>query len=223
MPNEGQWTFQSKDVADGFDSHVREQLPWYDLATGAVEHIARHYIPEGGLVYDIGASTGNIARAISETLEARSARLIAVEKAPEMASKYQAPGEIMIADATAMDFEPFDFGVLFLSTIFMPPNVRGEFLARFIGSLRPGGAVVMVERMQAGSGYTSTISARLTLANKLKAGAKPEDIVAKELSLSGIQRPLAQSELPQGAVEFFRLGDFAGWIVEKQTGKLIGE
>ena len=223
LPSEGAWSFADEGIADAFDAHVREQLPWYDLATGAVEHIARHYIPEGGLVYDIGASTGNIARAISETLEARSARLIAVEKAPEMASKYQAPGEIMIADATAMDFEPFDFGVLFLSTIFMPPNIRGEFLSRFIGALRPGGAVVMVERMQAGSGYTSTISARLTLANKLKAGATPEDIVAKELSLSGIQRPLAQSELPSGAVEFFRLGDFAGWIVEKQTDKLIGE
>jgi len=214
MPAEGKWTFENEEVANSFDAHVREQLPWYNLATDAVEHIARHYIPEGGLVYDIGASTGNIARAISETLEARSARLIAVEKAPEMASKYQAPGEIMIADATAMDFQPFDFGVLFLSTIFMPANIRGDFLSRFVGSLRPGGAIVMVERMEASRGYTSTISARLTLSNKLKAGASPQDIVAKELSLSGIQRPLNESELPMGAVEFFRLGDFAGWIIE---------
>lgn len=214
MPNEGQWTFQSKDVADSFDSHVREQLPWYDLATSAVEHIARHYVPEGGLVYDIGASTGNIGRAIFGILEARSARLIAVEKAAEMATKYQAPGEMLISDATTIDFEPFDFGVLFLSAIFMPPHIRGKFMSRFIGSLRPGGAVVMVERMESGSGYISTISARLTLSNKLKAGATPEDIVSKELSLSGVQRPLALSELPDGAVEFFRLGDFAGWIVE---------
>lgn len=214
MPDEGRWTFQSRDVASGFDNHVREQLPWYDLATSAVEHIARHYIPERGLVYDIGASTGNIGRAIAPILEARSARLIAVEKAPEMAEKYQAPGEIVIRDATSIDFEPFDFGVLFLSTIFMPPHVRGQFLSRFVDALRPGGAVVMVERMQAGSGYTSTIMARLTLANKLRAGATPEDVVAKELSLSGVQRPLAAAELPDGAIEFFRVGDFAGWIVE---------
>ena len=214
VPSEGAWSFEADGIADAFDAHVREQLPWYDLATSAVEHIARHYIPDGGLVYDIGASTGNIGRSIADILESRSARLIAVEKAAEMAEKYQAPGEMIIADATQMDFEPFDFGVLFLSTIFMPTNIRGKFLDRFVSALRPGGAVIMVERMQAGQGYTSTISARLTLSNKLKAGASPDDIVAKELSLSGVQRPLALSELPDNAVEFFRLGDFAGWIIE---------
>lgn len=214
VPSEGAWSFEADGIADAFDAHVREQLPWYDLATSAVEHIARHYIPEGGVVYDIGASTGNVGRSIASILDARSARLIAVEKSEEMACKYQGPGEVIIADATSIEFVPFDFGVLFLSTIFMPVNIRGNFLNRFVRAVRPGGAIVMVERMQAGSGYTSTISARLTLANKLKAGASPDDIVAKELSLSGVQRPLSISELPEGAVEFFRLGDFAGWIIE---------
>ena len=96
----------------------------------------------------------------------------------------------------------------------MPPNIRGKFLDKFVKALQPGGAIVMVERMQAGSGYTSTVSARLTLSNKLKAGVSPNDIVSKELSLSGVQRPLDSKELPEGAVEFFRLGDFAGWIIE---------
>ena len=56
-----EWTFENTDVASGFDRHVREQLPWYDLVTGAVAHIARHYIPKDGLVYDIGASAYVVA------------------------------------------------------------------------------------------------------------------------------------------------------------------
>ena len=24
------WTFENKEVANDFDNHVREQLPWYD-------------------------------------------------------------------------------------------------------------------------------------------------------------------------------------------------
>ena len=51
------WTFKNANVAKHFDDHVREQLPFYDMATQAVEHIGRHYIPHGGLVYDIGRST----------------------------------------------------------------------------------------------------------------------------------------------------------------------
>lgn len=216
VPSEGQWTFESKDVADEFDAHVREQLPWYDLVTNTVAHIARHYIPQGGLVYDIGASTGNIGRAIATTLHDRNARLVAIEKSNEMAKKYNAPGQLLVCDAIDFQYEPYDFGVLFLSTIFMERNIRGGLISKLQECMKPGGAIVMVERMEAGSGYPSTISARLTLANKLAAGALPEDIIAKELSLSGIQRPLSSSELPPGSVEFFRLGDFAGWLIEKE-------
>ena len=50
------WTFKKFSIAKGFDRHVREQLPWYDLATGIVRHIVRHYLNRGGLVYDIGAN-----------------------------------------------------------------------------------------------------------------------------------------------------------------------
>lgn len=37
---------------------------------------------------------------------------------------------------------------------------------------------------------------------------------AKEISLGGVQRPVSPRELGPRAVEFFRLGDFAGWIIE---------
>ena len=39
-------------------------------------------------------------------------------------------------------------------------------------------------------------------------------MIKKELSLSGIQRPLYPGELGEDAVEVFRFGDFAGWIIE---------
>ena len=35
----------------------------------------------------------------------------------------------------------------------------------------------------------------------------------KELSLSGVQRPLYRGEL-HAAVEVVRFGDFAGWLIE---------
>ena len=66
-----EWTFKSSDVAEGFDNHVREQLPWYDLVTDGLRQLARHYIPQNGLVYDIGASTGNMGRAFFEGNQSR--------------------------------------------------------------------------------------------------------------------------------------------------------
>lgn len=214
-PSEGAWTFDNQSVAKGFDAHVREQLPWYEMATAAVVNIARHYIPQDGRVYDVGASTGNVGRAIAPILAERNAHFTAIEKSKEMASQYAAPyGNLVVADAIGFPYEPFDLGVVFLSTIFMPITERAGFLKDFHARLNTGGAIVVVERMEAGNGYPATISSRLTLANKLASGATPDEIIAKELSLSGVQRPLRVSELPAQPVEFFRMGDFAGYIME---------
>jgi tRNA (cmo5U34)-methyltransferase len=53
---------------------------------------------------------------------------------------------------------------------------------------------------------------RLTMFWKLKNGAKAEDILNKELSLSGVQRPI---NIPKNAKQFFQLGEFKGWVIEK--------
>lgn len=210
------WTFKNIEVADGFDRHVREQLPWYDLTTGVVAHFARHYIPHEGLVYDIGASTGNIGRAIAETLKTRSAHLVGIESAHEMANHYAAPGELVIGDAVTFDYKPFDLTICFLVLMFLSPERRSQLLRRLIDRAKPGAAILVFDKSQPVAGYPSVIMQRLALAGKVSAGVKADEVIAKELSLSGAQRPLHDCELPANSIEIFRFGDFAGWLIEKK-------
>ena len=209
------WTFNDEKVARIFDQHVREQLPWYDLATGAVAQIARHYIGPGGLVYDIGASTGNIGNALALTLTERNASLVAIESAPEMADRYEGPGDLVIGDATRFDYEPFDLAVCFLALIFMRPEDSRDLLRELKAKARYGGAIIVVERMLPPDSYMGIVTSRLTLSAKRDSGVSAEEIVAKELSLGGVQRPLPREILDDlDAVEWFRFGDFAGWVIE---------
>jgi tRNA (cmo5U34)-methyltransferase len=210
-------TFEDEKVARGFDRHVRETLPFYDMATGAIAHLGRHYIPQGGLVYDIGASTGNIARALAPTLADRKARYIGIESSAQMVAQWKAPGEVIHADALVCDYEPFDFAVLFLVVMFMPVAERGDWLKRLVTKLRPGGAIVVFDKVLPEMGYPGTVMRRLTLAGKVAAGTSADEIVAKELSLGGVQRPISPNllnNLPGRAVEFLRFGEFAGWFIE---------
>ena len=78
------WTLKSDHIADDFDQHVREQLPWYDLATFATAQMARHYVPQGGNVYDIGCATGNMGRVLAGTLDDPQASLIAIDGSTEV-------------------------------------------------------------------------------------------------------------------------------------------
>jgi tRNA (cmo5U34)-methyltransferase len=214
LPIPADWTFEH--LGEGFDRHVREQLPWYDVATGLVAHVARAYVPEGGLVYDLGASTGNVGRALAPTLEARGARLVAIEREPEMKAAYEGPGEFIAADVLEYEYEPFDVAVAFLLFMFVPPARRERLLFRLTTLLREGGAIVIVDKDELPGGYLGTVLRRLTLAGKVATGTPAEEIVAKELSLSGVQRPASRG-WPRGGVEVFRFGEFAGWVVEKVT------
>ncbi|HNQ90548.1 MAG TPA: methyltransferase domain-containing protein [Verrucomicrobiota bacterium] len=216
------WTFRSRAVARHFDQHVRTELPWYDLATNAVAHFGRHYIPRGGVVYDIGASTGNIGLALKETLDQRAAHFVAIEESREMADRYQGPPELVVADAVTFDYEPFDFAVLFLVLMFLPVDTRTAFLRRLQGLTKPGGALIIVDKIQMPPGYVGTAFSRLTLQQKLAVGAKPDDILRKELSLAGYQRPLDPATLPDSARSFFQVGEFKGWVVEAAEVRVRG-
>lgn len=214
IPNEGGWTFESSEIANGFNKHVREQLPWYDLATGLVVHFARHYLPANGVMYDIGASTGNINRACGDLLKNRNAKMIAIEPSEEMRKIYSGCGELLGEKAEDHDYKPFDVAVMFLTMMFVPADKRDSLINRLIERCNVGGCILIFDKCEPIGGYVSTVMYRLALAGKIYAGASSEDIVAKELSLAGCQRPFT----PNGydATEVFRFGDFAGWIVEKK-------
>jgi len=209
------WTFKNASVANNFESHVREQLPWYDLVSGAVAHIVRHYLPEKGKLYDIGASTGNMTRLLEGVIRTRGAEAISIENSQQMADKWDGFGTIHVGDATRFQYAYFDVAVLFLTVMFFPVIERESLFQKLLGKLRPGGVIIVVDKEEAVCGYLATVLSRLTLAGKVATGTNSDEIVQKELSLAGVQRPLKESDLPEGAVRFFKFGEFGGWIITK--------
>lgn len=214
IPQPGQWSFQSENAASGFDQHVREQLPWYDLMTKATLHVVRHYIPPKGIVYDFGCSTGNIGRMLTDTIVSRDADFRPVDNSSAMVRAYKGPGSAVEADMTRMPIEPFDVAICFLSLMFLPFKDRQTFLRRLRDFANPGGCIFVVDKMESRGGYPATICARLTLSGKKDAGVPSDEIIAKELSLMGVQRPLKAIELGGDAVQIFQWGEFAGFIIE---------
>lgn len=124
----------------------------------------------------------------------------------------------VLADALEFNYEPFDVAVAFLVLMFMPPARRREWLRELCKRVRPGGAIVVVDKTEGPAGYLSTIMHRLTIAGKVSSGVPSASIVEKELSLSGVQRPLSPGFIScavPAAVEIFRFGEFAGWVIAR--------
>lgn len=213
------WTFESNAVASRFDRHVREQLPWYDHLLGCIEHFGAHYIQTRGTVYDVGASTGNVGRRLAPYLLDRQAHLVSIEPSKAMLEQARAlglpPGEWKIEDALSYEFLKFDFAVVNLVLMFMPSPDRCGFIRGLAEKVRPGGALVVVDKVISPGGYLGTVMRRLAMKWKLEAGATAEEILEKELSLGGVQRPINPAIIPVNATRFFQFGEFVGWIYER--------
>lgn len=214
IPKIGEWTFENKEIADNFDKHVREQLPWYDLVSGAVAHICRHYLPENGILYDIGASTGNLSVILSEIIERRNINVVAIEPSMAMIKEYKGKGKIISERAEDHNYINFDVAIMFLTMMFIPVRLRTDLLNKLRRKCNYGGVIIIVDKISDCNGYSSTIMHRLTLAGKIATGTSPNEIIKKELSLCGVQRPI-NKDLVHDAFQFFRFGEFAGWLIEK--------
>jgi tRNA (cmo5U34)-methyltransferase len=208
------WSFKNKNVVENFDAHVIEQLPWYPLATKMVDHLIRAYLPENGLLIDFGCSTGNITNQAKATLKGRNAKAISIDNSPEMADAFKGYGELVVDDMENYKLPKFDVAVCFLSIMFMRVCNRERFINSLIKNCNKGGAIIIVDKLQSFHGYLGTVISRLTLSNKILSGCSHQEIIEKELSISGVQRPIKENDV-QGFTKWLQIGEFAGFILEK--------
>lgn len=134
-----------------------------------------------------------------------------------MADMYTGPGDLVVADAMSYEYDFFDVAVLFLCLTFMPVANRKQFTDELSKKVKPGGCIIIFDKMVQPSGYLGTVMHRLTIAGKVAAGVNSDSIIAKELSLAGVQRPLTDwfiESLTPKATRVFQFGEFAGFILE---------
>ena len=201
------WKF--KNIADTFDSHVREQLPWYDLVLDSISFIVKNILPYDGLVYDIGGSTGNLKKLLKETVVDRKSRYYTIDNVIEMQPD-------LLEDAVKYEYKNFDIAILNLTMMFIPVKDRDTLMCSLLDKLNKGGAIIVVDKFIQKESYLATILRRMTLHWKYSNGVNCEEIIHKELSLSGIQIPLYEDDvLKYGAEKFFQFGEFSGYIIMK--------
>jgi tRNA (cmo5U34)-methyltransferase len=214
------WTFDTPEIASTFDSHVREQLPWYDMATDAVVYIARNYLPQFGTMVDIGSSTGNMVDKLMPLTVERWADVVAIENSIPMYKVLQKKYEnskcvaVQNVNITNSKMPKADVYIVFLTLMFIPVESRKALIKSMRANCRRGGVIVVVDKVCDHGGYFATVLKRLTMQLKLQQGAKPEDVLTKEMSLAGVQIPLDPAILGEDAKLFFRMGEFAGWVIE---------
>ena len=210
------WTFKSEEIAQNFDQHVVEQLPWYPLAISMICHLVRCYLSIGATLIDLGCSTGQITKSLKRDLVEREIKAISIDNSKEMLSSFKGYGSKIQCDMTNTEYYcDYDVCVVMLSLMFTNYGERKDFLARLIKKGRKGGAIIIVDKFSPMSGYLGQSISRLAIKGKVDSGVPSDEILKKELSLCGYQRPSSKSQMSDlGFKQWFQIGDFCGFIKE---------
>ncbi|HEY7884537.1 MAG TPA: methyltransferase domain-containing protein [Cellvibrionaceae bacterium] len=189
------WTFGGE-VWRSFDDHIRRSIPLYDQLHLIVTGFARELVPPGGMIYELGCSTGTLCRLLHQALP--DARIIGVDAEPKMVSAAQNTGPSAIsyhcADLREFQPEPCNMAILCYCLQFIPVVERPEILRRIYQQLQLGGALLLAEKVKRRDPVFDRLCRQVHHTFKLSQGYTTEEINSKDLSLEGVLVPLFDDE-----------------------------
>jgi tRNA (cmo5U34)-methyltransferase len=201
----GSWAF-TDDVVEVFDDHVRASVPFYDAIQNLVAEAADWLVPAGGLVADLGASTGTTVGAILDRHPERNIRAVLYDEQPAMLSK--ATGRLMQPAAAGrvdvharrievgpLEHKDADLTVCLFTLQFLPWRDRATALRLAREASAPTGALMVAEKVRLADSRWAEIANDASLDWKAERGISAEAIRAKARALRGVLVPHPLNDL----------------------------
>ncbi len=139
------------EVADVFQDMVERSVPGYASLVHGTAVLGGRYAQAGATCYDLGCSLGTVTRALSTRL-GTTHPILAIDSSPDMIARCPhvsgLPVRYRCADIRKVELESADVVVLSLTLQFLPPEDRLPLLQRVARALRPGGALILTEKIR---------------------------------------------------------------------------
>ena len=194
----GAWEFTA-DVANVFDDHVVAHLPHYAEFQESVAVLSDWLVPHGGIVADLGASTGRTAEMIQRRSPHREIVFHLYDEQPRMnvraRERLKAAGAARFQTHTAdVITEPLAHGganlTLALFTLqFHAARDRARILDAARRAAAEDGALLLAEKIRPADPLWAEVAAELTAEWKLAHGVTAEEVRAKARSIRGVLLP----------------------------------
>lgn len=232
------WAFDDE-VSRVFDDMLARSIPGYAVMRDLCARIALRHVVDGSTVVDLGCSRGG---AIAALLEARarapgrtidSVRYVGAEVSRPMIeaarSRFVSEPLVSIDEVDLRSAFPIvapgaASAVLAVLTLqFVPIEHRARVVRRSFEALRPGGAMVVVEKVLGGSSWADDLLVADYYDFKRGNGYTQEEIDRKRLALEGVLVPqtdeanvsMLRREGFRDVEAFWGHLNFRGWVALK--------
>jgi tRNA (cmo5U34)-methyltransferase len=219
-------------VARVLDDMLERSVPFYKECQQMVVDLTLHFAQKGSTIYDLGCSTGTLLRHLVTAIpKTKIIRFVGLDNSEAMLKKARGKlrGHLKRCDLVEADleggFDLTDASVVIMNYTlqFIPPKRRAAMLKKIYQGLRPGGGLILIEKVRGESDGLNDLFIEQYHTYKRTQGYSKLEIAKKREALEKVLvplKPVKNRDLLAGAgfrqVDvFFKWFNFAGFLAIK--------
>lgn len=193
----GLFTFDDN-VARVFPDMIKRSVPGYTTIVAMTGLLAQRYATAGSRLYDLGCSLGASTLAMRQNLRERDCVLVAVDNSAPMLERcrniidtdtHETPVELICADLEDVAIENASVVVLNFTLQFIPVASRNDVISRIYRGLRPGGVMVLSEKVTFEDPHLDALNIDLHHEFKRANGYSELEIAQKRAAIEDVLLP----------------------------------
>jgi tRNA (cmo5U34)-methyltransferase len=190
-------------VAEVFDDMLARSVPSYAQVIGMTGELLARSLRSGDRVYDLGCSTGNTLLELARRMEGLDLAYVGLDNSPAMIEKATRKAELFCKsdrlrfvqeEITRAELEEAGAIILNYTLQFVAPERRRNFLCRVHAALRPGGLLILSEKVLAPGPELNRAFVDIHLDFKRAQGYSEIEIARKREALENVLLPLTAEE-----------------------------
>jgi len=192
-----------RQVVEVFDDMLERSIPCYQQTTGMICTLLRHFCRPGDTVYDLGCSTGTTLLELARQLNDMGLSFVGLDSSEAMIEKAEIKAEMLSRNRDVrflkldiIDADLNECGAVLLNYTlqFLRPPLRLRFLKRVYDALKPGGILIVCEKVISHRPVINRAYIDLYLDFKRGKGYSETEIARKREALENVLVPFSIHE-----------------------------
>ncbi len=185
-------------VARVFPDMIKRSVPGYPTIIAMTGLLAGRYAQPGSTLYDLGCSLGASTLAMRQNIQCSGCHIVGVDNSSAMLERcaniidtdtHDTPVELLCSDLQDIAIENACVVVLNFTLQFVPLDLRDELVRRIYRGLRPGGIMVLSEKVTFEDPHLDELNIELHHQFKRENGYSDLEIARKRSALENVLLP----------------------------------
>tara|TARA_Y100000768_G_C23928779_1_gene658931 strand:- start:395 stop:1096 length:702 start_codon:yes stop_codon:yes gene_type:complete len=222
------WNF-SGNVPKNFDKHISKSIPLYEESHNIGLLISDFFIPEKGLVCDLGCSTGTFVCSLANRHPKKKFKINGYDEIAGMIKiakkncKRHSRIKILKKDILKIKLKNLNYITSFFTIQFIHPSKRQKLFNNIYNGLEWGGGFLFFEKVRAPDARFQDMTNQIYTEIKINNGFSDSEIINKTRSLKGVMEPFSSNANVQLAkragfkdiMSVFKYINFEGFLAIK--------